>query len=232
MTKKYVMIGIVFILSIGTLIFVPMSEIVKGMVATPGVAALLGALYQIFRDAAAFEAKKELQADQQVFALGASSHMATIAFDKHVEFCEAYMSKVHETIELFFREGPTSKAMEKAAEILVLRQRFAAWINKEISVDLEPFEAALRAIGSKTHLVSMLMGDGGDIRKQALDESYDVFSNVLGMPTITGSDYEERENVAAENVKERIRAILGINELLEVRKFIIQRSAKFARENT
>lgn len=228
----YVALAVVFVASILTAAFAPLSEWISGMVALPGVAALCGALFQIARDAAAFEKQKNLQADQQVFAIGASSHMSTVAFDKHVAFCEAYMSEVHDTIELLFREGPTEAAIGCAQKLFSLRRKFAAWIPKPIALELDPFEEAIHEIGIKTHLVEALRGEEREARSNAIDESYNVFSNVLGLSKLKEDAPDHKEELAVENVKERVRNILGINELFEIRSFIIRRSAEFARQST
>ncbi len=43
------------------------------------------------------EMQSKLQHEQQVFNLGAMSHMAGTVFDKHVQFSELYIEKVMET---------------------------------------------------------------------------------------------------------------------------------------
>ncbi|MCK5602843.1 hypothetical protein KAR91_13260, partial [Candidatus Pacearchaeota archaeon] len=68
--------------------FLPTTELMKGIVASPGIFGMIGVLYQLMRDEAAFERNKRIQSLQQSFGLGASSHMANRVFDKHVEFCE------------------------------------------------------------------------------------------------------------------------------------------------
>lgn len=228
--KLYVCLAIVFGVSISSAAFLPISEIVSGMLAVPGVAALIGVLFQIGRDAAAFEKQKFLQADQQVFAIGASSHMSTVAFDKHVEFCESYMAEVDETIGILFREGPTAEATSCAGRLFSLRRKYAAWIPRSIALDLDPFEEAIMKIGSKTHLIDALRGEEREARSKAIDESYDTFTNVLGLEKMTEDSPDHREEIAVENVKEKVRGILGINELLEIRSFIIRRSVEFARK--
>lgn len=228
----YLTLTIVFLASIGAASLVPVSEFISGMIALPGIGALFGALFQIARDSATFEKQKRLQADQQVFSLGASSHMSTVAFDKHVSFCEAYMSEVHETIGVLFREGPTEKAMECAGKLFSLKREYAAWIPKSVALKLEPFENAINEIGVKTHLVSVLKSDSDNARSKAIDESYNVFVNVMGMEKLKEGTPEHKEELAVENVKESVRGILGINELFEIRNFIIKRSAEYARKNT
>lgn len=228
----YLGLAIVFAASIGAASLVPVTEFISGMIALPGIGALVGALFQIARDSAAFEKQKHLQADQQVFSLGASSHMSKVAFDKHVSFCEAYMSEVHETIGILFRQGPTEKAMECAHKLFALKREYAAWIPKSVALELEPFENAINEIGVKTHLVNALRGESGESRSKALDESYNVFANVMGLKKLKEDAPEHKEELAVENVMERVRGVLGINELVEIRNFIIKRSAQFAREFT
>lgn len=230
----YVGLGGVFLASLLTAWLLPASEWVQGMIALPGVGALVGALIQISRDAAEFDRKKHLQLDQQIFALGASSHMSTIAFDKHVQFCESYMTEVHETIGTLFREGPTEKAMEYAQRLFALKRNYAAWIPKSVALKLDPFENALHKIGVQSHLVRALSGDGdkGEARSKAIDESYALFMNVLGMGKLKETDPEQKQELAIENVKEEVRSILGINELFEIRSFIIRRSVEFTRSGT
>lgn len=211
---------------------IPASDWVKGMIATPGVGALFGVLMQIARDSAQFERQKYLQSDQQIFSLGANSHMANAAFDKHVEFCEAYMSEVHETVGTLFREGPTEKATECAQRLFALKREYAAWIPKAVALKLEPFEDALNKIGVDTHLVRVLGADDRDVRSQAIDRSYALFMNLMNLGKLKVTDPDHKEELAVENVKEEVRAILGINELTEIRNFIIQRSVAYARKAT
>ncbi|WP_043764888.1 hypothetical protein [Algiphilus aromaticivorans] len=224
-------LGAVFTVSILSVWLLPAAEWVKGMLAVPGVGALVGALLQISRDAAAFERQKYLQRDQQIFTLGAGSHMSTVAFDKHVAFCEAYMKEVHETIGTLFREGPTDKGMHCAQKLFELKRDYAAWVTKAMALKLEPFENAIHQIGVQTHLVNALRGEDQQARSKAIDESYALFRNILGLGKMKETDPDHKQELAIENVKEQVRAILGINELVDIRTFIIQRSAAYAREN-
>jgi hypothetical protein len=210
---------------------IPAAEWVRGMIAVPGVGALLGALLQIARDSAQFERQKHLQLDQQIFSLGANSHMSMVAFDKHVAFCEKYMIEVHETVGTLFREGPTEKAMECAQKLFGVKRDYAAWMPKSLALKLEPFEDAVHKIGVQTHLAKALGAQDPQARSKALDESYALFTNVLGLAKMKETDPEQKKEIATENVKEQIRAILGISQLIEIRDFIIQRSAAYARKN-
>lgn len=227
--RVYIALAAVLAASVLAAALVSASDWVKALVVTPGVGALLGALLQIFRDASQFERQQHLQRDEQVFVLGASSHMSTVAFDKHVEFCEAYMREVYETVGTLFREGPTGQAMNCAQKLFNLKREYAAWIPKAVALKLEPFENALHSLGVEDHLVKELGSDDREARSKAIEESYSLFRNLLGLQPIDESDPEQKKDIAAENVKEEVRAILGINELVEIRTFIIQRSVAFTR---
>lgn len=104
--------------------------------------------------------------------------------------------------------------------------------SKNVALKLEPFEDALDTIGIDTHLVNALGADEPDARSQAIDRSYALFMNVMKLGKLKDTDPDHKEELAVENVKEEVRAILGINELTEIRNFIIQRSVAYARKAT
>ena len=228
--KVYSALLLVFVLSMASGHFLfPSSDFVKGLIVTPGVMALLGILIQIVRDIAAFENKKYLQLDEQIFKLGATSHMSTLAFNKHVEFCERYMQELHETVRALFHKGPTEEAMKFAEKLCALQREYSAWLPSDISLELAPFENALLQLGSKSDLADKLSGTGNcRARKEALDECYKAFTDILGIdPLPSSKSQQKREEIAAENVKNKVRGILKINELFKIRNFIITRSVNF-----
>lgn len=227
----YVGLTLVFAIAAGTAWLISASDWVKGMIATPGVLALFGVLIQIARDAAQFEKQKYLQSDQQIFSLGANSHMSNAAFDKHVEFCEAYMSEVHQTVSILFQKGPTKEAIECAQRLFELKRKYAAWMPKAVALKLEPFENALHKIGTEKARIAELGADLQNERARAIERLYALFMNLMNLEAIA-SGPDHKEELAIENVKEKVRAILGINELTEIRDFIISRSAAYARKHS
>lgn len=156
--------------------------------------------------------------------------MANTAFDKHVAFCERYMSVIHEEVGELFRQGATSKATESALKLASIRREFAAWIPRSVALKLEPFENALFSIGTDSHLVTALEGTDQPARLAAIQRSYAKLMNVLGFKG-SESDPQQDPDIASENVKEQVRNILGINELTEMREFIIRKSMDFMRAN-
>lgn len=224
----YIILGFVFILSFLSAWLLPTSEFFKGLFATPGIIALVGVVFQLIRDSAQFEKNKFLQKDQQIFNLGATSHIAKVAFDKHVEFCEKYMANVHVAVETLFSEGSTENAIKHSKSLFNLNKEYAAWVPNKISLNLQPFEKALRKMGALEHLADALAGkENAEKRSEAIKESYKLFEDLMGSQDIDSKDPENLSDIAVENIKEKIRSILGINELTEIRRFIIDRSVEF-----
>ena len=94
----YIGLAVVFFASFAAAYLLPIGQLLKTIMATPAAVALVAAVYQILKDQAEFERITFLQRQQQIFNLGATSHMANLAFDKHAEFCEKYMSEVHQIV--------------------------------------------------------------------------------------------------------------------------------------
>ncbi|WP_323942251.1 hypothetical protein [Aeromonas caviae] len=216
-------IAIIVGASLSIAFFAPINDVFKGIASLPGVAGLASALFQLIRDHAAHQRNIEIQQEQQLFNLGATSHMANSVFDKHVEFCEKYLAEVHKTVVTLTREGPTKEALEHAGNLYTLRIEYTAWITPEMDEKLIPFEKAVRNIGAKSGLVYALSGaKGGDeTRTKALEEMFDVFSNLMGIGEVKIKD----ENATVVEVKNRVREILQVNELVLIREYLINRAS-------
>jgi hypothetical protein len=222
----YIGLTVVFIASLGCAYFLPMNEILRNIATAPAVAALVAAIYQLLRDQASFERQDYLQRQQQIFNLGTTSHMANVAFDKHAEFCEKYMKEVHETVGDLFRLGPKSqKVNDHLTSLIELKKQHAAWVPKEIALQLEPFEYAIRDMSMQAELAKDFQNEPGDSRIKAIKAMYAIFHSVLNIEDkeIT----EKNEQIAVEEVKEKIRSILGINELTKMRKMLVSGAIRF-----
>jgi hypothetical protein len=121
--KAYGILSFIFVLSLAGATCIDASELMKAVVTAPGVAALIGALYQLARDQAAFEKQLHIQEKQFQFTLGAASHMANTAFDKHVAFCEKYMKEIHDAVQTLFREAETPEALV-CGELKLISSKF------------------------------------------------------------------------------------------------------------
>ena len=145
--KIYMVAGVVFVLSFSTATLLPISDTFKGIIAIPCVGSLLGALYQIFKDQAKFEKDQALQQKQHIFNLSVTSHMANVAFDKHVQFSEEYIQKMDECIKLLFEAGPSGQTLNIAEQLMNIRRKHTPWVTKETTSKLCEFENDLAMIG-------------------------------------------------------------------------------------
>lgn len=223
--KKYIFLIIFTIVTFALAYALPTTELLKGIFATPSLLGLFGILYQLIRDQAQHEKKEILQKQQQLFNLGATSHMANVVFDKHVEFCEKYLEKVHETVTTLWQEGPTEKAVELGNGLYKLRLEYAAWLTDDIGEGLFPFEQALRNLGATQGFIKVTADapQYAEQRSQKIHAVYEDFKKILNI-----SDDEEtpKTEEAVETIKLRIREILGIEDLLFLRRALITEARK------
>ena len=203
----------------------PVDKLFKGIASTPAIAALLGALFQLFRDQAEFEKKKYLQQQEQIFNLGATSHMANITFDKHVEFCEKCMKEVHRTMSKLFSHGPSKKVDSHLGSLVEIKREYAAWISDEIASQLDPFERALNEIGALSGLSNSLGKEDHKARKKAIKKMYQIFREILNLEK--DPEIIESSEIAVEIVKKKVRSILDVEELTKLRKILINRALTF-----
>jgi len=226
MNKKriqYIALATIFILSFIIVLSLP-NDFWKGMAATPAIGALLGALFQLFRDQAAHEREIELQRKQHIFNLGATSHMANTAFDKHVEFCEKYMSEVHRTVSTLYSGGPTKEVWKPINVFFDLKLEYSAWLTNEISLALEPFEKALQKINSRVLYIDNTQNDPSrqERRKKMIDE---VDGILLEMLNLENKFDEQNPGYSVEAVKKEVRNILGIENLTRLRSRLIEEAS-------
>ena len=224
-------IGLTVIVSIslGVTFFAPINEIYKGIAALPSVAGLAAALFQLVRDYSAHKRTEALEKRRHLFNLGATSHMANTVFDKHVEFSEKYLAEVHQCVVTLTREGPTREALNHAGNLYTIRVEYTAWITPEIEEKLMPFESAVRQIGAKAGLVSALDRSekaDSEVRLKAIQEMYDIFSSVMDLEPEVLIDAE----ATVKEVKIRVRDILGVDKLVQIREFLINEASSVTSE--
>lgn len=224
--KTYLCLAVLFIASFIAVVFLPISDFFKGVTSIPLVGTLIGALYQIFRDQAAHEKKLELQHRKQFFDLAVTSHMANTAFDKHVEFCESYMKKVHQTFQNLISEGPSRHALEHANELYALRVDYETWITDEIANQLDQFESALRHVGARAGYAedTQYSPTESASSSKAYIEARDLWEKLLR--ELLKKEVESIGDPTVEKTKAKIREILGIEELTMIRKWVISQAVK------
>ncbi len=165
--RFYSAIAVIFMASFAFYYWNPSSAAIQFLASIPLVGSLIAALVQILRDQAAHERAMLVLAEQNRFSLGASSHMANVAFDKHVEFSEEYAKEVHKALTTLFREGPTPEVLRHTGALYALQQKYAVWLTPKVERDLETFESALRRIGANAGYVRD--APSAEDRQQRLD---------------------------------------------------------------
>lgn len=212
----YMYIGFILILIISfvSASLLPITETFKNIASIPGVSALFLILYKLWRDESAQNRAIELQNKQQDFILGTASHMAEVAYNKHVIFCEEYIERVEKGRQELFRDGPSRNSINIGRELVNIRQKHSAWLTKEIEDNLKPFEQALIKIGAKEHYLENAKLPIGEERTKAVDEIYKSFGLILGHENPLN---EEEANIHIDKIVDKIRDILGIKILTSLR---------------
>jgi len=217
-------------------------EFVRIAAGTPAIGSLLGALFLLLRDDIAFE--RELLRDEiaherttlrdeiayerglktkdseNAFSIGALSHMAEVAFNKHVEFCDEYIKKTIDVIDKLLQSGPDQEAMRLASGLLAVRQRWVVWLTPEIEHALEPFERAVRKVGTDSWLLKN--SASFDDRHKVVERVYAIYSEVLGIKEFNGGEVSSEKTV--QTIVDELRRVLGIKELTELRSRFVRRA--------
>ena len=219
-TKIYLALIAIFIVSLGFFYWHPGGDFIQALAAIPVVGSVVATLVQILRDQAAHERAFLVQSTQNRFSLGASSHMANVAFDKHVIFSEEYAQEVLKTLSTLFRNGPSLEILTHTTALFDLRQKHAVWLTRQIDVDLEKFESALRQIGAAAGYVHGT--PGANDRQERLDFMYRKFAEVMGWAEWAGEQLTDE--LAISMLITRIRTILGTEELTEIRVAVVAKA--------
>ncbi|HTR00774.1 MAG TPA: hypothetical protein VMH83_12320 [Candidatus Acidoferrum sp.] len=227
LSKKSIYIGAVvtFVASVIAILIFPYGTLFSTLASVPLIGSLFAALFQILRDVSSYERQILLQESQQRFALGASSHMANVAFDRHAAFADEYICEVFKTLDTLFKHGPTEEAFPHAGKLLSIRKKYAVWLTPEIDKMLQAIEGALRTVGANKCL--LMSSIEGEARQKVISEMYKVFADILGKENM-GSDTWQgvalSDEVAIAGVIQGLRIVLGTAELTKIRSALIDKA--------
>lgn len=210
--KVYGGSGLVLLVSFAAAWALPTTEFFKGLAAVPGVSALLNVILQLWKDERAHDRTLEVLHRQQDFALATASHMANVAYDKHVAFCEAYVERTNSGLADLMASGPSKQALDLAGDLQKIRREHTTWLTAEIEERLLPFEAALRKMGAGEHLLPSLRP--GQRLSRLVDEIHKSFGLIIGTEHPAN---EEEAAIVAARIVDHVRDILGIKELTQLR---------------
>ena len=226
--RTYSAIATIFTVSLAFYYWNPGDAAIQYLAGIPLVGSLIAALVQILRDQAAHERAMLVLAAQNRFSLGASSHMANVAFDKHVQFSEEYAEEVYKALGTLFRKGPTLEVLQHTGNLYTLQQKYAVWLTSRVEQDLETFESALRRIGATA---GYLQDDpSAEDKQQRLNAMYQTFAEVMGLETNFQGE-KLTDELAISKMIRRLRMILGTEELMEMRSTIVSKAIAELRAN-
>ena len=89
---------------------------------------------------------KELTEMQNAFSIGATSHIANVLFDKHIEFCQEYLEGISKALPQLIEGGPTAELDPQG--FVETRHRYALWLTPDIEIKLDRFEESIRRVVS------------------------------------------------------------------------------------
>ena len=212
--KAYLGIAAVGVLSFHVVLFGPDKNFIQEIASIPFVGALVSALFVLLRDHAAYERALALQNKKNNFVLGASSHMANVAFDKHVEFSEKYIFEIEEAITTLVVKGDATRSDALAKKLYDRRNQYRVWLTNDIDQQLREFEAVLNRVGSIKK-----KGPMGTVAK------VELMRELLGkLVWRRGGGPSTDENTVLDLVS-WMRGILGIEELTNLRNAILKSAA-------
>jgi hypothetical protein len=197
-------------------------NITRGIAVVPAAVALIGATFQLLRDQLGHDRAVALQVAQMSFSIGATSHMATVAFDKHVVFAEEYVAETQRSLAALFQSGPAEEALNHAAKLYDVRRRSALWLTPELDAKLERFESALQEIGASADFVDVAR-DHAD-RHDVIERMHKLFAEVTGMKI--WHDQPISPDRAITTAIQILRRMLGIEELTHLRQQLVSQAQR------
>jgi hypothetical protein len=120
--NTYIGLGILILASVTAAYLFRFSVIIQDIAAVPAIVALFAALFQIGRDRIAHERSLFMLESQNSFSIGATSHMAGVAFDRYSAFCEEYVQEMYEALMTLTREGPRKSALTHSDNLIKIEE--------------------------------------------------------------------------------------------------------------
>lgn len=111
---------------------------------------------------------------QNAFSMGATSHMATTAFDKHIGFCQEYVDAISKALDFLNEAGPKKRLLD-ASEFFRIRQKWALWLTDEIEANLDRFELTISTIAAG----APVMDDNGPMSNERSTKTLIAFLREL-----------------------------------------------------
>lgn len=75
---------------------------------------MLSIVFKFWNDERAYERHVDLLSRQPDLGLLPASHMASVAYDKHIRFCEEYLEALNKSVFELWKDGPNEEALKNA----------------------------------------------------------------------------------------------------------------------
>lgn len=188
----------------------------------PAVGAMFTAIFQLVRDDAAHERKKEILLKEQHYSLAASSHMANVVFDKQVEFSDKYTSEVLNAFHTLMPKQDWEDAHSFAKNLTFIRLEYMCWLTSDIDENLEEFEEKLRTLGAHSSYIKMPKGAGTnqEHRDEAAREMLEIQAAFLYIL----EKVEGHPEVRLSSFSKKMRSMLNVEELTTLKNKLVESS--------
>ncbi|MCX4170690.1 MULTISPECIES: hypothetical protein [Paraburkholderia] len=153
----------------------------------------------------------------------ASSHMANVAFDKYVEFCERYKDEAGEGVLILIQHGPTPEIISEARKLSDIRYSYTLWIPSEVDTRLQEFEKIWLTIGAFSRFEDATKTSIDEAtRRQHVSMVYKEFAKVMGLKEWEGEAVTNEFTVAS--IVAGLREVLGTEKMSKLRRRVLDRA--------
>jgi hypothetical protein len=180
-----------------------------------------------FKDRLKSASDSRLEDAKNQFVIGATSHMANTLFDKHVEFCEAYVFEMQLALSVLMYQGPTEKLKDNAERLKDIRLKARVWLPASTFDRLLNYEMALHRIAIHDRHQKAYGPLPGYRERPEYQEEVDRVIGLYSEIIDEGPPPEGvmRPSVGTSVVIEELRKVLGIEELSRLRGELIRRAS-------
>jgi hypothetical protein len=155
------------------------------------------------------------EAVRRVFE-SAGSHVASVTFDKYVEFCELYANEWGLALGTMFSKGPCKELTGHSFKITALRQQWMLWVPPDIEEKLEIYEQVLLQIGLNASLI-----ETSENQTEHIHNAYSSFAELAGMESWRNIKMDPKRS--AKSMIRELRSTLGTDNYSTMRNHTMKR---------
>jgi hypothetical protein len=209
------------LMGIGLCLFlISLPELIRYFGSVPFLLGATGAIYSVSRDEAERTFKLDLQRAEHTFTVAATSHMAIVLFDKHVDFCEKYIAKFNQLVDAMIADGYSVKGLPFILEMRGVRREYLLWLDESMTSKLERFESAVvgMTVSNNTHHEILRTRELEEGEEAFLDHAFNTLVKLLGL----SDELEPDKESSYHKVISHLQGILMVSELTELRRRLVK----------